>query len=154
MLCALAALLSARGEVAAQETGPAAPQSAAASRFAGQYKIDVWKKLERQEIRHWFWLKPDGAFEAGADWPYHENTKFHGSWSLSGGRIVLLGKGEVWTNQGMWRTSFARSYVITEPDGVLTLTPVPEKNRYGLMGWPNAFVMAPGAGAAVRSDRR
>lgn len=122
--------------VAAQTSTPSAADEA---RVAGQYRIDAWKQLERQKIALRFLLKPDGAFELGAEWPYHETSRFTGTWSLSGGRVVLQGEGEVWTNQGAWRTPFARGYTVSEKGGTIVLTPQPEKNRYGLMGWPNAF---------------
>jgi hypothetical protein len=127
-------------------TGPAAGEAASgdpeAGRYAGAYAIDGWEALERQGIRHVFQLRADETFVLGADWPEHERSRFTGTWSLSGERIVLHGEGEVWTNQGSWRTPFLRGYAIDETGGAIRLTPIPEKNRYGLLGWPNPFVRA------------
>jgi hypothetical protein len=54
--------------------------------------------------------------------------------------VELGGEGEVRTNQGDWRTAFIRVYRVDVKDGATRLTPVPEKNRFGILGWPNSFV--------------
>jgi hypothetical protein len=131
-----------------QEPARAAERPA---RFAGDYRIDTWRSLERRGILHVFQLNEDGAFLVGAEWPDHERSRFTGTWSFSGGRIVLRGEGEVWTNQGSWQTPFLRAYAVDERESGIRLIPVPEKNRYGLVGWPNAFVrLGPLEGAASR----
>jgi hypothetical protein len=47
---------------------------------------------------------------------------------------------DVNTSQGHWKVPFQRTFKIERAEGALRLTPLPEKNRFGLMGWPNAFV--------------
>ena len=93
-------------------------------------------------MRHRFQLGEDGQFILGGEWADHERSRFSGTWALSGGLIVLRGEGAVWTNQGRWRTAFLRTYTVGERDGAIRLTPVPEKNRYGMLGWPDAFIHA------------
>lgn len=134
----------------------AAPTAAAAEensdRYAGTYKIDDWRSLEKKSISHMFVLERDGRFLLGAQWSDKEENYFFGTWTLADGRISLNGIGKVRTNQGGWTTRFARTYKIGEKDGWVELTPIPEKNRYGLLGWPNAFVMIAVAGSGTESE--
>ena len=123
-------------------SGVRGQDSAHAARFAGAYRIDGWRSLEAKGMHHLFQLDEDGRFILSGEWPDHERSRFSGTWALSGSLIVLQGEGEVWTNQGSWRTAFLRTYAVAEQDGAIRLTPVPEKNRYGMLGWPDAFIHA------------
>jgi hypothetical protein len=133
--------------------GARGQDSAHPERFVGEYRIDGWKSLEAKGMRHVFQLSGDGQFILGGEWPDYERSRFSGTWALSGDKLVLQGQGEVWTNQGSWSTPFLRMYAIDERDGTIRLTPVPEKNRYGMLGWPNAFIRAGAAGGRSPSQR-
>ncbi len=95
--------------------------------------------MEKRGLHHFFYLHPSGHFLLGAAWPGHETSRFVGTWSVADARVILIGKGKVETNQGNWTVGFLRTYRIAEVKGGFRLVPIPEKNRYGLMGWPNAF---------------
>lgn len=119
---------------------PALAEEAPAA-FAGSYRMEGWAGLEVDGIRHTFLLHADGHFELAAEWTGRERSRFTGTWSLGDGVIHLAGDGRVETNQGDWETLYRRSFRIGRTDeGAVRLTPVPEKNRYGLLGWPNAFI--------------
>lgn len=117
------------------------PVESAASpgELSGTYRIEGWRGMEKRGLHHFFYLHPGGYFLLGAAWPGHETSRFVGTWSAAGGRVTLKGKGKVETNQGNWTVAFLRTYRISEEKGGLRLAPIPEKNRFGLMGWPNAF---------------
>jgi len=110
------------------------------AKFAGTYRIAEWRELEARGIHHFFYLHPGGRFYLAGEWPNNETSRFGGAWSVQGDRLHLVGVADVKTNQGAWRIPFQRSFRMeTTADG-LRLSPLPEKNRFGLMGWPNAFV--------------
>jgi hypothetical protein len=132
----LVALLAVCGVAARPALGGEIP----AERVAGRYRIEHWRSLEASGIRHRFELRADGTFELAGDWPDHERSRFTGRWTVSGNLASLTGEGEVKTNQGDWRTAFSRVFRISEEGGRVRLTPVPEKNRYGILGWPDSFV--------------
>lgn len=119
--------------------GTDALRAAAPARYAGTFRIESWRELEARGLFHFFYLHPSGHFLLAAEWPGHERSHFAGTWSVAGGRLHLTGRGAVVTNQGAWRTAFRREYRITVQDRGYRLAPLPEKNRYGLLGWPNAF---------------
>ena len=139
-LVAVSLLSLAASTAAATEEG--------AGRYAGTYKIDNWRSLEKDGISHMFVLERDGRFLLGAQWADKEENYFFGTWTLADEKISLNGIGNVRTNTGGWTTRFARTYKIGDKDGQVELTPIPEKNRYGLLGWPNAFVMIEPSAAA------
>lgn len=118
-----------------------APLSAGSApvKYAGTYKIDSWRDYEARSMFHFFYLQPDGAFLLGAEWPGKESSRAAGSWSVSGERLSLSGTIRVSTNKGEWRVPFVRSYRITIAEQGIRLDPVPVKNRFGLLGWPNAY---------------
>ncbi len=108
-------------------------------RYAGTYRIEGWRELEARDLHHFFYLQPDGHFLLGAEWPGKEQSLFVGTWSVADDRLTLTGAGHVQTHQGAWRTSFERTYRIrVEPTGFV-LEPEPQKNRYGLLGWPQTY---------------
>ena len=118
-----------------------APEGIAASPnpISGAYRIEGWRGMEKRGLHHFFYLHPGGRFLLGAAWPGHETSRFVGAWSVAGARVTLKGKGRVETSQGTWTVEFLRTYRISKEKGAVRLAPIPEKNRYGLMGWPNAF---------------
>lgn len=121
----------------------AAPRPAAAAppaALAGTYRIENWQALQERGLYHFFYLHPQGRFLLAAAWPGHETSRFAGTWRVRNGRLSLRGRGWVETNQGDWRTDFARAFRVRRDGGTVRLEPVPRKNRYGLMGWPDAFV--------------
>ena len=120
---------------------PVALADEAALRYAGIYRIDDWEDLKQEGIRHTFILEPGGRFVLAAEWPGREDSSFSGSWTVGEGEVVLRGKGEVRTNQGDWSVDYIRTFRIGELNGRTALTPVPEKNRFGLLGWPNPFIL-------------
>ena len=113
--------------------------AASLSQISGTYRIEGWAGMEKRGLYHFFYLHPGGYFLLGAAWPGYETSRFVGAWSVVGDRLTLKGKGKVETNQGNWAVEFLRTYRISEEKGGFRLTPIPEKNRFGLMGWPNAF---------------
>lgn len=108
-------------------------------KFSGTYRIQGWRDLERRGMHHFFYLHPSGHFLLGAAWPGHETSRFAGLWNVAGDRLTLTGAGRVDTNQGAWRTDFRRTYLISVEGDGFWLLPVLEKNRYGMIGWPNPF---------------
>ena len=111
----------------------------AQSKYAGTYRIEGWEELETRNVYHFFYLHPDGVFLLAGEWPGNETSRFQGQWRLEEDRLILKGNGRVKTNQGNWTAEYSRTFrIVIQPDG-FQLVPVPEKNRFGLMGWPNPF---------------
>ena len=127
--------------------------------YAGAYRIEEWRLYEKKQVEHFFFLHPSGTFLLAAALRGRENTRVGGHWQVAGDELILQGIAHVWTNQGEWRTPFWRRFIIqpttikntgkntgknADTDGSKgwRLVPIPEKNRYGLLGWPNAFVYA------------
>ena len=108
-------------------------------KFAGTYRIEGHRTLEQRGMFHFFYLHRDGRFVLAAEWPAHESTRIGGTWRVDGTWIVLLGTAHVRTNQGDWEVPFDRRYRVATQSTGFRLTPLPEKNRYGLLGWPNPF---------------
>jgi hypothetical protein len=120
---------------------PASPALAAPpAKFGGTYRIEDWQNLEGRGLYHFFYLHPGGRFLLAGAWPGHETSAFAGDWSVTGELLYLNGRGQVDTNQGRWQVDFHRTYRIQVRAEGFRLEPVPRKNRYGLMGWPNAFL--------------
>ena len=115
-------------------------QGLAQEKFSGTYRIEGWEALEKQALRHFFYLHPEGVFLLAAEWPGNETSRIVGNWSVAGTRMSLAGKGEVKTNQGNWTVTYLRTFDILVTERGFRLKPIPEKNRFGLMGWPNQFV--------------
>lgn len=109
-------------------------------KYAGTYRIEQRQALEQRGLYHFFYLHRSGRFVLAAEWPAHESTRIGGRWRVDGTWIVLLGTAHVRTNQGDWQVPFERRYRIATQRGRFRLTPQPEKNRFGLLGWPNPFV--------------
>lgn len=116
-----------------------AAQVQAPAKYAGTYRIADWRKLEARGLHHFFYLHPDGRFLLAASWPGNEHSRFAGTWSVTGDRLHLNGRGRVETNQGDWQTAFQRTYRIRVGERGFVLKPEPQKNRYGLLGWPDSF---------------
>jgi hypothetical protein len=73
--------------------------------------------------------------------------------------LTLSGTAHVATNQGTWDIPYRRTFRIETKGGQgVTLTPLPEKNRFGMLGWPNAYTFVtplpqpPFANNAVPAD--
>jgi len=113
--------------------------SLAQNKYAGTYRIEGWEDLEHKQIYHFFYLHPEGVFLLAGEWPGNESSRFQGEWKVEGDQLTLTGKGRVKTNQGAWSTNFSRVFRIVVRSEGFQLVPVLEKNRFGLMGWPNPF---------------
>jgi hypothetical protein len=109
-------------------------------KYAGTYRIEGRQALEQRGMYHFFYLHRSGRFVLAAEWPAHESTRIGGTWRVDGTWIVLQGTAHVRTNQGDWQVPFDRRYRTATQDGGFRLTPLPEKNRYGLLGWPSPFI--------------
>ena len=140
--------------------GPAGAAFATPEGMAGTYRIDSWRDLEARGLYHFFDLDPGGRFYLAGEWPGSETSRFGGTWSLQGDRLHLVGVADVNTSQGHWTIPFQRTFRTEGAPGAVRLTPLPEKNRFGLMGWPNAFVYLQAApavnlpGNALPADAR
>ena len=108
-------------------------------KFAGTYRIESWRDLEGRGLYHFFYLHPGGRFLLAAEWPNHESSRFAGAWNVSGDRLYLNGRGKVRTLQKSWQVEYRRTFLISVRESGFLLRPLPEKNRYGLMGWPDGF---------------
>lgn len=133
MLLAFALLLVVSTAVPAQD-------DIAPEKFAGTYRIENWQALQAQELYHFFYLHRSGKFLLAAEWPGVETSRAVGAWYVAGGRLHLGGRTRVETNQGSWQVPYQRTFVISVGDHGFRLKPVPEKNRFGLLGWPDAYV--------------
>jgi len=132
-------LLVLGGAAPAEPVAAQAAEAATPPKFAGTYRIEPWRELEARGLYHFFYLQPGGSFLLGAEWPGKETSRAAGTWTVSGDLLSLTGRVHVQTNQGSWRTAFRRTYRISvAPEGI-RLKPILEKNRYGLLGWPNAY---------------
>lgn len=109
------------------------------TKFAGTYRIESWRALQKRKIYQFFYLAPDGQFLLAADWPGKERSQFVGTWSVDKGVVTLRGQGHVHTNEGSWNTPFHRNYRIEMEGGGFVLSPAPVKNHYGMMGWPQYY---------------
>jgi hypothetical protein len=111
----------------------------APQKFAGTYRIQDWRALQARGLYHFFYLAPDGHFLLAAEWPGKERSQFAGTWDAQDGTISLDGQGHVETNEGSWSTTFHRTYQLQMEGAGFVLAPEPQKNRYGLMGWPQYY---------------
>ncbi len=88
---------------------------------------------------HFFYLQPVGGFLLGAEWPGRESSRAAGTWAVSNGLLSLRGRVWVSTNKGSWQVPFGRDFrILVEAKGI-RLKPIPRKNRFGLLGWPDSF---------------
>ncbi|MDH5752242.1 MAG: hypothetical protein OEZ59_07470 [Deltaproteobacteria bacterium] len=110
------------------------------AKYAGTYRIKDWESLQSKQIYHFVYLHPDGVFILAAEWPGNESSRFYGEWTVSGNMLYMSGNGVVKSNQGNWNTEYGRSFRIVLDGTQVKLDPVPEKNRFGLMGWPTPFL--------------
>lgn len=128
------------GMLAVLAAAPAAAEgSATPHKYAGTYRIEGWHDLQANGLYHFFYLHPNGHFLLAGEWPKNERSHFVGTWTVSGDKLYLSGRGAVDTNQGAWRADFSRTFRIRVGQGGFVLEPEPAKNRFGLMGWPNAY---------------
>ncbi|MDH4224098.1 MAG: hypothetical protein OEW12_00440 [Deltaproteobacteria bacterium] len=108
--------------------------------LSGTYKIESWKNREQSHLFHFFYLNKDGTFLLGAEWPGFETTRIAGNWKAEGDNLMLTGHASVKTNKGEWQAEFHRAFHISTAGQQAKLTPVPEKNRFGMLGWPDSFI--------------
>lgn len=109
------------------------------NKYAGTYRIESWHALQARTIYQFFYLAPDGQFLLAAEWPGKEQSQFVGTWSVAKNVVTLRGQGHVHTDEGSWDTTFHRAYRVELMNGGFVLDPVPAKNHYGLMGWPEYY---------------
>ena len=119
----------------------AAPKDTGAAKVSipGTYRIDKFQSRQESGLYHFFYLHPNGTFLLAAEWKDYEHSRIGGQWALNGDRLVLQGHGTVETNKGNWTVDYQRTFVVSLADGHTRLVPIPEKNRFGLMGWPDGF---------------
>ena len=109
------------------------------AKYIGTYRIADWRDFEAKQLFHFFYLHPNGEFLLGAEWPGRETSRAVGTWRVAGNFLTLAGKAFIETNQGNWNIPFSRTYkIIVNPRGI-GLKPIPEKNRFGLLGWPDTY---------------
>ena len=109
------------------------------SKYAGTYQIDTWPELEARGLYHFFYLHESGRFLLAGDWAGNESSRIAGRWQVDGEWLTLRGEAHVQTNQGRWDVPFERAFRIGIGNAGFELRPRLDKNRYGLLGWPNTF---------------
>jgi hypothetical protein len=109
---------------------------------AGSYLIEDAAALQRRGLYHFLYVHPSGAFLLAGEWPGYESSRAAGHWTLAAGELVLTGTARVNTNEGRWEVPFRRVFRVESAGGTTRLVPQPEKNRFGMLGWPNAYVFA------------
>jgi hypothetical protein len=116
------------------------PASQGQSLFSpGTYRIEGSADLEARGLHHFMYLHPSGRFLMAGEWAANESSRAAGRWTVSDAGLVLSGTARVSTNQGRWEVPFRRVFRLEGSGDALRLTPAPEKNRFGLLGWPNAY---------------
>lgn len=105
----------------------------------GTYGIEGAKDLEERGLSHFLYLHPSGRFMMAAEWPHNESSRAAGHWRLDGAEVTLTGFAHVETNQGTWDVPFRRVFREETFADKTRLVPLPEKNRFGMLGWPNAY---------------
>lgn len=125
--------------IVAAQGGPAHARPAP-SKFVGTYRIENRQALEARGMFHFFYLHAEGGFLLAAEWPGRESSSAAGSWRVERGRLMLAGWAEVRTGGDFWRVPFRRDFRIGVTGSGIRLTPIPRKNRYGLLGWPDAYL--------------
>ena len=109
---------------------------------AGSYLIEDAAALQRSGLYHFLYLHRSGEFLMAGEWAGNESSRAAGQWSVTAGELVLTGSARVETNQGRWDVPYRRVFRVESSGGTVRLVPLPEKNRFGLLGWPNAYVFA------------
>lgn len=112
---------------------------------AGTYRISGAESLESHGMYHFLYLDPSGRFLMAAEWVKRETSRAAGHWRMQNQELVLEGSVEVNTNEGQWKTVFRRMFkvALAEKTGsaqIVRLSPILEKNRYGMLGWPNTYL--------------
>lgn len=105
----------------------------------GTYAIDGAADLEALGLYHFLYLHPSGRFLMAGEWAHNESSRAAGQWTAHGGVVTLTGRARVETNQGRWDIPFRRVFRQTGTAAQTRLEPVPEKNRFGMLGWPNSY---------------
>ncbi len=130
----------------ATATSSTVPSAALPSRIAscaavpcGTYGIDGAADLEARGLYHFLYLHPSGRFLMAGEWAHNESSRAAGQWTVHGGAVTLTGSAHVETNQGRWDVPYRRVFRQTGTAGRTRLEPEPEKNRFGMLGWPNAY---------------
>ena len=125
---------------AAQEPLQAAPNSP----WQGSWIVAKGDTQRRKGLHHALYLDAQGRFLMAARWPGKEYSRAAGKWSYDGRFLHLAGAVRVETNRGSWRVPFRRTFRPRarqeDAANAWALHPVPQKNRYGMLGWPQAFV--------------
>ena len=134
------ALLALTAFVIVAAQGGAILAGPAPSKYVGSYRIENRQALETRGMFHFFYLHPEGGFLLAAEWPGRESSSAAGSWRVEQGRLMLAGWAEVRTGGDFWRVPFRRAFRIGVTGSGIRLTPIPGKNRYGLLGWPDAYL--------------
>ncbi len=107
--------------------------------LTGTYGIEGAQDLEGRGLYHFLYLHPSGRFMMAAEWPHNESSRAAGHWRLDGAEVTLTGFAHVETNQGRWDVPFRRVFREETLADKMRLVPLPEKNRFGMLGWPNAY---------------
>jgi len=118
------------------ESSAAAPSTGLPS---GTYGIEGSADLEARGLYHFLYLHPGGRFLMAGEWAHNESSRAAGQWTVHGSEVTLTGSAHVQTNQGSWDVPFRRVFRWTGTAGQTRLEPEPEKNRFGMLGWPNAY---------------
>ena len=120
------------------------PQPALNSPWQGSWIVAKGDTQRRKGLHHALYLDAQGRFLMAARWPGREYSRAAGQWSYDGRFLHLAGSVRVETNRGSWRVPFRRTFRPRarqeDAANAWTLHPVPQKNRYGMLGWPQAFV--------------
>jgi hypothetical protein len=109
---------------------------------AGSYFIEDAAALQRRGLYHFLYVHRGGAFLLAGEWAGNESSRAAGHWTATAGELVLTGSAKVETNQGRWEVPYRRVFRIESAGGATRLVPLPEKNRFGMLGWPDAYVFA------------
>lgn len=123
----------------AAERGSGATTTSGAALPAGTYAIEGAADLEARGLYHFLYLHPSGRFLMAGEWAHNESSRAAGLWTVHDGEVTLTGSAHVDTNQGRWDVPFRRVFRIVGTGEQARLEPVPEKNRFGMLGWPNAY---------------
>jgi len=133
-LCALLGALPVQAAPVPAAPVPAAPGPAVP---VGTFAIEGAPDLEARGLYHFLYLHPSGRFLMAAEWAGHESSRAAGRWEAGASGITLTGTAHVETNQGRWDVPFRREFRWER--AAERLVPLPEKNRFGMLGWPNAY---------------
>jgi len=119
--------------------GPAATTASDAALPSGTYAIEGAADLEGRGLYHFLYLHPSGRFLLAGEWAHNESSRAAGQWTVQGSEVTLTGSAHVDTNQGRWDAPFRRVFRRVGSGSQTRLEPLPEKNHFGMLGWPNAY---------------